>query len=453
MAAMAAKALAAAAIAQLEADGVATLIGTVVNPAGLTLAKTVPLRRIGTFADPGLGASPVWHVFAIDQVGTVFGENTGVVGDQRIRIDLSALRILGDGLAWAPGAFFNQDGSADPYCSRGVLRRVEERLSNAGIDTVVGHEMEFVLVGPDGSALPSHMWAQYGLAGVLEFEGFVRDVMDAASGSSVAIEQFHPEYGINQFEISLSPQSPVAAADQLVLMRIIIGRAARRHGLRVSLSPVPFAGSVGSGSHQHFSMKRGDTPLFSDGTGVAGMTAEGESAVAGLLAGLPDAQGILCGTILSGLRMQPGFWSGAYVCWGTENREAAVRFLIGGPSNPLGANVEVKVIDPSANPYYATAAILGLALDGIERTLPLPPETTVDPAALTDGQRNQAGIKLLASRQADALDALDQSTLLRGILGDEPIDAVIAVRRYEQETFGDLGPEDLAEKFRLAWSV
>jgi|EndMetStandDraft_2_1072991.scaffolds.fasta_scaffold10443_2 glutamine synthetase len=449
----AAKPLAAAAIAQLEADGVATLIGTVVNPAGLTHAKTVPLRRMSTFADPGLGASPVWHVFAIDQAGIVFGDAIGVVGDQRIRIDLSALRILGDGLAWAPGAFFNQDGSADPYCSRGVLHRLEERLSSAGIDTVVGHEMEFVLVGPDGSALPSHMWAQYGLAGVLEFEGFVRDVIDAAAGSGVAIEQLHPEYGVNQFEISLSPQSPVAAADQLVLMRIIIGRVARRYGMRVSLSPVPFAGSVGSGSHQHFSMKLRDTPLFSEGAGVAGMTPEGESAVAGLLAGLPDAQGILCGSVLSGLRMQPGHWSGAYVCWGTENREAAVRFLIGGPSNPLGANVEVKVIDPSANPYYATAAILGLALDGIERKLPLPPETTVDPAALTDDERDRAGIKLLASSQAEALDALDQSALLRGILGDEPVDAVVAVRRYEQETFGDLSPDDLAEKFRLAWSA
>ena len=166
-----------------------------------------------------------------------------------------------------PGAFFNQDGSPDPYCSRGVLRRVEERLSDAGIDAVVGHEMEFLLVGPDGSRLPSHLWAQYGLAGVLEFEGFVRDVTNAATGSGVAIEQFHPEYGLNQFEISLSPQPPVAAADQLVLMRIIIGRVARRYGLRVSLSPVPFAGSVGSGSHQHFSMKRGETPLFSGGAG------------------------------------------------------------------------------------------------------------------------------------------------------------------------------------------
>jgi glutamine synthetase len=183
------------------------------------------------------------------------------------------------------------------------------------------------------------------------------------------------------------------------------------------------------------------------------MTPEGESAVAGVLAGLPEAQGILCGSILSGLRTQPGQWSGAYVCWGTENREAAVRFLVGGPSNPRGANVEVKVIDPSANPYFASAAILGLGLDGIERKLPLPPETTVDPAKLTDAQRKQAGITLLASRQGEALDTLDQSCMLRGILGDEPIDAVVAVRRYEQENFADLSPVELAEKFRLAWSV
>lgn len=453
MTSRAAKPLAAAAIAQLEADGVATLIGTVVNPAGLTHAKTVPLRRMGAFADPGLGASPVFHVFAIDQTGIVFGDAIGVVGDQRIRIDLGALRILGDGLCWAPGAFFNQDGSPDPYCSRGTLSRVSDRITEAGIDTVVGHEMEFVLVGPDGSELPSHLWAQYGLAGVLEFEGFVRDVTNAATNSGITIEQFHPEYGRNQFEISLSPQPPVAAADALVMTRIIIGRVARKYGLRVSLSPVPFAGSVGSGSHQHFSMKRDDVPLFSGGSAAAGMTPEGESAVAGLLAGLPEAQGILCGSVLSGLRMQPGHWSGAHVCWGTENREAAVRFLIGGPSNPQGANVEVKIIDPSANPYLATAAMLGLAFDGIERELTAPPEVTVDPDSLTDAERDKAGIRLLARDQAEAIDMLDQSALLRGILGDEPVDAVVAVRRYEQQNYGDLTPEELAEKFRLAWSV
>ena len=450
---MAATPLTAAATSTLESAGVTTLVGTVVNAAGLCHAKTVPVSRMSAFANPGLGASPVWHVFTVDQAGIAVGGAIGVVGDQRIRVDTDALRILGDGLAWAPGSFFDQDGTPDPFCSRGTLARIEERLAAAGLSALVGHEMEFVLVGPDGAALPAHLWAQYGLAGVLEFEGFVRDVTEAATIAGVSVEQFHPEYGANQFEISLAPKSPVAAADQLMATRILVARTARRHGLRVSLSPVPFAGSVGSGAHQHFSLRHDGVPLFSGGQGAQGMRPAGEAAVAGVLAGLPEAQAVLCGSILSGLRMQPGSWSGASVCWGTENREAAVRFLRGGPGNAHGANVEVKVVDPSANPYLATAAILGLALDGIERELPLVPEVAVDPGALSADERTKADIGLLSTDQGAVVAALAESALLRGILGDAVVDSVVAVRRYEHEHFGELTPEQLAEKFRLAWSV
>jgi glutamine synthetase len=453
MAGMTGTPLAAAAIAQLEAKGVDTVIGTVVNPAGLTQAKTVPIRRTNTFADPGLGASPSWHAFAIDQSGIAFTDDVGVVGDQRLRIDLSALRIVGDGLAWAPASFFEQDGTPVPACSRGTLRRIEAALTEAGIGAAIGHEIEFLLVDPSGGRLPSTMWAQYGLAGVLEHEAFVRDVTGSAAAAGVAIEQFHPEYGANQFEISLAPQPPVAAADHLVLMRLIIGRAARRHGLRISLSPTPFAGSVGSGAHQHFSLIMPEGRLFSDGTDALGMTPSGESAVAGVLRGLPEAQGILCGSIVSGLRMRPGNWAGAYACWGTENREAAVRFVKGGPGSPHGGNVEVKIVDPSANPYLATAAILGLALDGIKREAALPPETTIDPAKLSDSDRNRAGIVRLPEAQVEAITALDNSKLLRNILGDPVVDIVVAVRSMEHERYSNLGPEQLADKFRMAWSL
>jgi glutamine synthetase len=444
---------AAAAIAQLDSEGVDTVIGTVVNPAGLTHAKTVPVQRIAAFADPGLGASPSWHAFAIDQTGIAFTDDVGVVGDQRLRIDLSALRCIGEGLAWGPAAFFEQDGTPVPVCSRGTLTRVETAIADVGLKALVGHEIEFVLVGPDGSRLPSTLWAQYGLVGVLEHESFVRDVIAAATTAGVGIEQFHPEYGANQFEISLSPLPPVAAADQLVLTRIIIGRAARRHGLRVSLSPVPFAGSVGSGAHQHFSLATSGGPLFSGGTGTAAMTTAGESAVSGVVHGLPQAQGVLCGSIVSGLRMQPGNWAGAYVCWGTENREAAVRFIKGSPSSPHGGNVEVKVIDPSANPYLASAAILGLALDGIRRSAILPPETTIDPAELSASSRERAGILRLSESQADAIAALDNSELLRSILGDPAVDMVVAVRRLEHEHYSTLSPEQLADTFRMSWSL
>lgn len=444
---------AAPSIASLEASGIQTVIGTVVNPAGLTHAKTVSLRKVTAFADPGLGASPVWHVFAIDQSGIAFTGGFGVVGDERVRIDLTTLRTLGDGLAWAPGSFFHQDGTPVPACSRGTLRRTEERLRDAGLEALVGHEIEFLLVGPEGEQLPSTLWAQYGLAGVLEHEGFVRDVTTAAAGAGIGIEQFHPEYGRNQFEISLSPLSPVSAADQLVVMRLVIGRVARRHGLRASFSPVPFAGGVGSGAHQHFSLAKSGTPLFSGGPGAHGMTQDGEHAIAGVLAGLPDAQGILSGSVVSGLRMQPGLWAGATVCWGAENREAAVRFLVGGPGNPHGANVEVKAVDPSANPYFASAAILGLALDGIEQACPLPPEVTTDPAGLSGDDRARAGAVLLPTDQAAVIAALDGSSRMRTILGDAAVDATVAVRRYEHDNYGDREPAELADTFRMAWSV
>ncbi|MEC4763562.1 glutamine synthetase family protein [Mycobacterium sherrisii] len=450
---MTAMPLAAAAVAQLETEGVDTVLGTVVNPAGLVHAKTVPIRRTSIFADPGLGASPSWHAFAIDRTGIAFTDEVGVVGDQRLRIDLAAVRVLGDGLAWAPAGFFGQDGTPVSVCSRGTLGRVEAELAAAGLTAAVGHEVEFVVVGPDGGQLPATLWAQYGLAGVLEHEDFVRDVTTAATRCGVGIEQFHPEYGANQFEISLSPLPPVAAADQVVLARIIIGRVARRHGLRISLSPVPFADGVGSGAHQHFSLTTADGPLFSGGPGPGGMTPAGESAVAGVLQGLPQAQGVLCGSIVSGLRMQPGNWAGCYACWGIENREAAVRFIRGGPGSPHGGNVEVKIVDPSANPYFASAAILGLALDGIRRHAPLAAATTVDPATVSPADRAHAGIVSLARSQPDILAALGRSALLRKILGDAAVEMVVAVRSLEQQRYADLDPGQLADKFRMAWSV
>ena len=236
-----------------DVGGNGVILGTIVNPAGLTLANTVPASGVGRFTDPGLGASPTWHGFAIDRVGIAFTDDISVVGDQRVRIDADALRAIDDGLGWAPASFFDQDGNPLPTCTRGTLGRVESRLAKAGLSARIGHEIEFLLVDLAGRRLPGELWAQYGLAGVLEHEDFVRDVLAATATAGVAVEQFHPEYGVNQFEMSLPPLSPVAAADQLILARILIGRVARRHGLRVSMSPKPFAYNVGSGAHQHFS--------------------------------------------------------------------------------------------------------------------------------------------------------------------------------------------------------
>lgn len=165
-----------------------------------------------------------------------------------------------------------------------------------------------------------------------------------------------------------------------------------------------------------------------------------------------DVQGVLTGSILSGARLGPGLWSGAYACWGLENREAAVRFLKDGTSNPHGANVEVKIIDPSANPYASSAAVLCLALEGIATRAQLADEVPDDPGRLSEQAREHAGVRQLPTSPSAIIDALDRSALARRLLGDAIVDTTVAVRRYEQAHHADETPEALAAAFRLAWS-
>lgn len=433
-------------------DGVRSVIGTTVNAAGITLAKSVPIGRLGAFAEAGIGAAPVWHVFCIDG-GIAFTDAISAVGDLRLRLDLGALRNLGDGLAWGPVNYFTQDGVPSSACTRTVLAKVQDRLAASGLQALVGHELEFVLVGQDGSALHNSPWVPYGATGLLDREAFLGDLLAAAEAAGITLEQVHCEYGRDQFEFSLPPAQPVAAADTAVLAKFLVGRAARRHGLQVSFSPVPFAGSVGNGAHQHFSLAKGGVPLFSGGENLYGITKEGGAAIGGIVRGLPSVQGLLTGSILSGERLTPGLWSGAHSCWGLENREAAVRFVQEGPGNPHGANLEVKIVDPSANVYAASAAILSIALDGISTGAALPAEIRDDPSKLTDQERTAAGVTLLPNDVAVIIDTLDRSDLARSLLGDELVAATVATRRHEQENHSGKSVEELAAMFRLAWSV
>lgn len=436
----------------LQADGVQIVIGSMVNASGITLAKSMPVARLGAFALSGVGAAPVWDVFTIDG-GIAPTESISPVGDRRLRIDSSALRALCDGRVWAPTSIFEQDGTPSTTCARGLLRRIETQLAERQLTALVGHELEFVLVNPDGSALEAGHWTPYGLGGLLDRADFVDGLVREMSDAGIPLEQVHAEYGQNQFEFSLPPASPVDAADTVVLAKLIVGIVARKHGIRASFSPSPFPGSVGSGAHQHFSLSSDGAPLFAGGSNEYGLTDDGAAAIGGIIAGLPELQGFLTGSILSGVRLAPGAWSGAYACWGVENREASVRFLRGGPSNPHGTNVEVKIIDPAANVYLATAAVLALALEGIITKTPLPDEVAGDPGALTDDQRESAGVRILSDDPASIIDTLDRSALARRLMGEDIVDVTVAVRRYEQQAFGGLDIAGLAAKFRLAWSI
>jgi glutamine synthetase len=436
----------------LDASGVRVLVGSVVDMAGVARAKQVPARRARGFHRSGVGASPTWNVFCIDNA-IAFTPRLGVAGDLRLRADLGAVRPLGDGLAWAPAEFFTQQAEPAPICPRGLLRRTQAALEAQGLVALVGCELELVLTSADGSALPGRPWNAYGLSGTLDREAFLRDLVESCENVGLPVEQVHAEYGDNQYEFSLGPTDPITAADNVVLGRLVAGRVARRHGFGVSFSPLPFAAGSGNGAHQHLSLSRDGVPLLSGGDGPHGLTDDGACAIAGIVAGLPDLLAVFAGSVLSAHRLQPDRWAGAFACWGLENREAAVRFCAATPGNPHGANVEVKCIDPTANPYLSTAVILGLAQDGLSRRAPLPPEVVGNPAEQTDADAARTGTVRLASDQGAALDALAAAPLGGRLLGEDILDALLAVRRHEHGAYGKEDLTVLTDRFRFTWSV
>jgi glutamine synthetase len=413
----------------LASRGVRLLCGTIVDMAGVARAKYAPTARLAAFHRVGMGASPSWSVFCVDDA-IAFTPELGVVGDLRIRIDPADLRVVDDGVAWAPGDLHLQDGGASPMCARSRLADVVADVGREGLTARVGGELEFTLLAEDGGHASPGPWSPYGLRSSLERSSFLVDLTDAADRAGLALEQVHMEYGHDQVEVSLSPADPVAAADDVVLARAVVGRAAARHGMRVSFSPVPFAGEAGNGAHLHLSLATDDGPVFGGGTGPHGLTETGGAAIAGILDALPGLLGVYAGSVLSPLRLVPGNWAGAWSCWGLENREAAVRLVAGGPASAHGANIELKVVDPSANPYLAVAALLGSALDGVRRGLPLPDEVPVNPA--------QSGLDLarLPADQAAAVEALEASTLAAAVLGPGIVGGIAAVLRPELWTNG-----------------
>jgi glutamine synthetase len=138
-------------------------------------------------------------------------------------------------------------------------------------------------------------------------------------------------------------------------------------------------------------------------------------------------------------------WSSAYAAYGLDNREAAVRLAspVAG-AEPATANIELKPVDVTANPYLALAAVLAAGMDGMERGLDPGEPTVVDPATLSEDERASRGIRPLPASLDEALDALEKDDVLIEALGEPLVRTHLAVARAQAETAKGLAPEEVA---------
>jgi glutamine synthetase len=144
-------------------------------------------------------------------------------------------------------------------------------------------------------------------------------------------------------------------------------------------------------------------------------------------------------------RIGPGLWASSYAAYGLDNREAAVRLAspVAGAESAT-ANIELKPVDVTANPYLALAAVLAAGMDGMERGLDPGEPTVVDPATLSEEERTSRGIHPLPTSLDEALDALERDHVLIEALGEPLVRTHLAVARAQAEIAKELPPEEVA---------
>ena len=440
-------------VAQLAEQGVVGVAATWVDNSGVTRVKAVPLRRLPSAAAWGIGASPVFDAFLVDDSITSGRYAGGPVGDLRLHPDLDRLTVLAEqpGWAWAPADRYTQDGAVHLQDQRSLAKRAVADLAAAGFTAKAAVEVEWA-VGDAGSGqdfVPAVQGPGYGYTRLSERSDYLRDLLVALERQGVDVDQIHPEYGAGQFEVSVAAEDPVAAADTSVLVRETVRATSARHGMRASFSPKVLADGVGNGGHWHLSVWRGEQNLFTGGAQQHGLSDDAAAFTAGILTRLPALLAIGAPSVASYLRLIPSHWAGAFQAWGPENRETALRLVAGSPGNrDRAANLEVKAFDLAANPYLVVAALLYAGLAGVRDATPLPASVDVDPASLTVDERADRGIVALPSSLLEVADAFEADAELTKAFGLELAATIVDVRRAEAELFAHAKPEDVAAAVR-----
>lgn len=437
------------AVAALAGRGVDAVALTFVDNSGIARTKTIPLAGLERAAAWGVGMSPVFDAFLVDDSIAPAGRPDG---DLRLLPDIGRLTALAaqPGWAWAPVDRYTQDGEPYPVCQRLFAARMAAHAAEQGLEVRMGFEVEWA-VGegrPDDEFVPACRGPAYGMTRLIELSDYCREVHTALAEQSVPVLQVHPEYAAGQYEVSVAPDDPVGAADTAVLVRETIRAVSARRGLRASFAPVVVAGTVGNGGHVHVSPRRDGVGLLAGGDGRYGLTAAGEEFLAGVLAELPALLAVGAPTVASYLRLVPSHWAGVYQCWGRENREAALRLVTGSVGEQdRGANAEVKCFDPSANPYLVVGAVLAAGLAGLGTGARLPDEVTGDPS----GQESllaRLGVRRLPETVEDALDRLGRSIPLRQALGEPLYESFVDTRLAEAALFGPSTPDEVVAATR-----
>ncbi len=367
-----------------------------------------------------------------------------------VRIEESDMYLAPDPATFALFPWKNRGGATarlicdihttdrEPFAGdpRHVLRRVVASAARSGFTMMAGPECEFFIFPTDADGRPrltTHDRAGYfDMAPVDKGEEARADMVTALTAMGFEVEAGHHEVAHGQHEIDFKYTDVLRSADNIATFRLVVRTIARQHGLHATFMPKPIAGIAGSGMHTHQSLYSNGTNAFFDPQGPYQLSKTCLQYVGGLLAHARGMCAVTNPLVNSYKRLVPGYEAPVYIAWAAQNRSPLVRVPV---ARGNATRIELRMPDPSCNPYLAMAVMLASGLDGIARGLDAGPPLNRNIYAMTEDELDKLGIRVLPRDLNEAVDELLADDLMCETLGGHILDHLTRAKRLEYREY------------------
>jgi glutamine synthetase len=361
--------------------------------------------------------------------------------DMLLKPDLHTFRILpyddeGGRVARLLCDIFTPDEQPFAGCPRTTLKRQVDRAAKLGFAMMAGCEAEFFMFEKAGDGSPTtitHDSAAYFDLGPLDRgEEIRRVIVEQLVEMGFEVEAAHHEVATGQHEIDFRYADALTTADNLTTFKFVVRNVASRFGYIASFMPKPIAGINGSGMHTHQSLFRGRENAFFDPKAEYQLSSTALSYIEGLL---QHARGFCAVTnplINSYKRLVPGYEAPVNVAWSMRNRSPLVRIP---DRRGLGTRCELRMPDPSCNPYLALTVQLAAGLDGIERKLEAREPVSRNIFTMSYRDRRKYRIDELPRDLHEALELFEKDDVVKAALGEHLTERFLEAKREEVQQY------------------
>jgi glutamine synthetase len=326
----------------------------------------------------------------------------------------------------------NPDDSGFAGCPRLALKRVVAEASELGYTMVAGPEAEFFLFqtdsAGDATTITHDSAAYFDLTPVDKGEDARRDIVNALEQMGFEVEAAHHEVAPGQHEIDFRYAEAIKTADNISTFRFVVRKVALDHGLHATFMPKPIFGINGSGMHTHQSLFRNNENAFFDPNGKYQLSEIALNYIGGLLRHARGFCAVTNPLTNSYKRLVPGYEAPTNVAWSEKNRSPLVRVPA---RRGTGTRCELRMPDPSCNPYLALAVMLKAGLQGIREKIDPGPPVNKNIYKMSFREKRKFQIDSLPENLQEALDLMEKDKLVKEALGDHIYNHFLEAKRSE----------------------